>query len=410
VERFRLVRDEEISEAARLVGHSFVGRTQEYLEDFLRNGPYGGPEVLWVGEEDGRLTSACHLLSFHQWVGGARLPIMGLAMVSVSPVHRRRRVAGRLVTAGLRHALERGDVASALYPFRVGFYQDLGYGLAGDAHQYLLPPEQFPDSPERLRVQLVHSEEDRREVRELYERWAPQQNGQLERHDGHWRRLWEGERAGMIYRGEHGEPEGYAIVRYRTDLQPVERFLEVEERVWLTPAARRAMYAWLGTLGDQWRLIAYRAHPDEGLAEVVREPRLPLGSAPGWGIWFPSATLLVGPMFRILDLPGAWAERRVAPETALTVGLEVHDAQLPENAGPWRLRLEHGRVAVERSTASGVDVSLRLPVDVLSRLFIGALTPSAAAEVGLVECDRPERLTALDAALRLPRPWTFDRF
>jgi predicted acetyltransferase len=408
-ETFRFARLEEVPDVARLVRHSFIGRTQLQFEEYLRGGEYGGVETLWVGEAGGRLTAACQLLSFVQWVGGSRLPIMGLALVAVSPTHRRQRVAGRLVTAGMRQARERGDLASALFPFRVRFYEDLGYGLAGEAHQYLVPPERFPDAPERRRVSLVLTDEDFAAVRGIYDRWAAAENGQLERREGHWDRVWDGERAGVIFRSEAGEPEGYAVVRYRSDLPPADRLLEVEERAWLTPAARRGIYAWLGSLGDQWSLAAYRAHPDEGFADLVREPRLPPDSQPGWGLWFPSATLLAGPMFRLLDVRAAWAVRRVAQEAALTVRFEVQDEQLPENSGSWRLRLERGGVEVERSDTGGVDITMRLPVRVLSRIFIGAFLPSSAVEAGLAVADPPGALQALDTALRLRRPWTFDR-
>jgi predicted acetyltransferase len=367
-------------------------------------------EALWVGEQDGHPHAACHLLRFHQWVSGTRLPMMGLAAVSVSPAHRRQRVAGRLVATGLRRARELGDVVSALFPFRVGFYGDLGYGLAGEAHQYMVPPGWFPDAPERLNVHLVRSDEDRAALRSVYDRWAAGENGQLERHDGHWRKVWEGERAGFVFRSAEGAAEGYALVRYRSDLPPAERFLEVEERAWLTPAARRGIYAWLASLGDQWRMIAYRAHPEEGFGEVIREPRLPLGEQPGWGLWFPAATVMAGPMFRLLDAPAAWAMRRVDPEAALTMEIAVRDPELPENEGPWRLRFEQGGVEVERSAGGGVDISLRLPMRILSSIFIGALAPSVAVAAGLATADRPEWLPRLDAALRLRRPWTFDRF
>jgi len=409
-ETFRPARENEIPDVARLVGHSFVGRTQEKLEAMLRDSPSGDLEALWVGEENGRLTAACLLLRLRQWVGGVRMPMMGLGLVTVSPTHRRRRVAGRLVTAGLRFARERGDAVSALYPFRIRFYEDLGYGLAGDAHQFMLPPSSFPDSPERLRVDLVRTDADRLAVRGVYDRWAPTQTGQLERGDWHWARVWDGERAGVIHRGESGEPEGYAIVGYRSDLPSAERFLDVDEAAWLTPAARRGIYAWLGSLGDQWHTVAYRAHPEEGFADVAREPRLPRGQAPGWGLWFPAATLMAGPMFRVLDMERAWAERRVAAGPPLSIRLEVQDEQVAENSGVWQLRLEDGRSVVERSTGGGVDLALRLPVSTLSRIFVGALQPSVAVAAGLAEADRTDHLPAIDAALRLPRPWTFDRF
>ncbi|MBA4156862.1 MAG: GNAT family N-acetyltransferase [Gemmatimonadetes bacterium] len=410
-ETFRVADAGEIPELARLVGHSFVGRSQERLEEALAKGPYGRAETLWVGEEDDLPTSVCHLLRLVQWVGGVQIPTMGLAMVAVSPTHRRRGVARRLVASGLRHARERGDLASALYPFRISFYEGLGYGLAGEAHQYRLPPEALPDAPERVGVRLAESAADRRALRDVYDRWVQGENGQLDRDDGEWSKVLEEEgRAAALYRGESGEPEGYAIIRYRVDLPPAERFLEVEERAWLTPAARRGIYAWLGSLGDQWRQIAYRAHPDEGFGDAVREPRLPPGSAPGWGLWFPSATLLAGPMFRLLDVPAAWAARRVAEDAALTISLEVSDEQIPENNGAWRLRLEQGRVEVVRSATQPADATLRTPVRSLSRIYIGALTPSAAVEAGAAEIDRADVLPRLDAALRLRRPWTFDRF
>lgn len=406
-EIFRPARSDELPQLARLIGHSFVGRTREQLREMVER---IGVEPLWVAEQAGRPVAACHLHAFRQWIAGVAVPMMGLGTVAVAPTHRRRRLAGRLVGAGLRRARERGDLVSALYPFRVAFYEALGYGLAGAAHQYLLPPESLPDAPERGGVTLVEGEAELRALRAVYDRWAPTQTGQLARSEREWQKVWDGDdRAGVLYRDAAGEPQGYAIVRYRADLPPQERFLEVEERAWLTAAAQRALYGWLASLGDQWRLIAYRAHPDEGFEHRVREPRLPLGSAPGWGLWFPAATLLAGPMFRLLDVPGAWRARRVADEARLTLVLEVRDAVLPENDGPWRLRLEGGRVAVEPGGGTA-DATLRLAVSTLSRLYVGALAPSAAVEAGLAALDRPDVLPRLDAALRLPRPWTFDRF
>jgi hypothetical protein len=38
------------------------------------------------------------------------------------------------------------------------------------------------------------------------------------------------------------------------------------------------------------------------------------------------------------------------------------------------------------------------------------MSPTAAVDHGIAEADRADRLAALDAALRMRRPWTFDRF
>lgn len=412
-EEFRPARPEELREVAQLEAHSFpaLGRSIEEREATLAEGPRGGVETLWVGVDGGRLVATCQLLRLQQWVGGVALPVAGVGSVAIAPTHRRRGLAGRLLTTGLRHARERGDVGSALYPFRINFYERYGYGLAGEAHQYQIPPEIIPDAPERARVCLVESEQDRADVRAVYDAWSRRETGQLVRPERAWAWAWQGpNRAAVVYRAPDGTPQGYAIVHYRVDLPITERFLEVEERAWLTHEARRGLYAWLGSLGDQWQQVLYRAHPDEHFVDRLEEPRLPMGSAPGWGLWFPAATVLRGPMFRLLDVAAAWEARPVRREDPLAIGLEIVDEQIPENAGTWRLVLEGGRARMERNGSGAVDATLAMRVRVLSRIFMCALRPSAAVAAGLATVDRPEVLPMLDVAFGLRRPWTFERF
>lgn len=413
-ERFRPARWDEISEVARLEVQSFPSAEHgiSWWEDFLGGGPHGGIESLWVGEEGGRLVAACQLHWLRQWIGGVAIRVMGLGSVAIAPTHRRRGLATRLLIAGFEHARERGDMASALYPFRASYYQKLGYGMAGEAYQYQVPPEVLPDSrEERLRVRMVHSEADFAAMQQVYTAGARLQAGQLDRSERMWRKIWNGsDGAAVVYRGESGEPEGYAVVRYRADLPITERYLEVEERIWLTIGAQRGIYAWLSSLGDQWRELVYRAHPEEGFGDRLNEPRLPLLSAPSWGLWFPSATLLRGPMFRLLDVPGALALRTIAEDNDLTVALRVEDEQIPENRGPWKVRFGDGRLEVERFTDGAVDATLTLSVRALSRIFVGALYPWQAVSGGWAVVDRPEIVPLLDRAFRVPSPWMFDRF
>jgi predicted acetyltransferase len=318
-----------------------------------------------------------------------------------------------MVASGLAAARARGELASALYPFRITFYEKLGYGLAGEALQFRLPTEVFPVGEERAGVEMADSPAALADLRDFYRRWAVTQTGQMVRAERVWDFLLSTpDHAVALYRGPGGEVEGYALVVYRTDVPVGGRFLEVEEIAWLTPGARRGLLAWIGTLGDQWRQVVIRALPAHHLEESLREPRLPAGSEIRWGLWFPSATLLRGPMFRLLDLAGAWSRRAVAPGAALTMALDVQDAQLADNAGAWRIRLEGGRAQVERGAPTGdADVTLSLGIETLSRIFVGALSPSAAVRAERAAVGRgAERLAELDLALALPQPWTFDRF
>lgn len=406
-------RSDQIPEVGRLVAHSFPGatRTPAWWDEQLRDPRFGGgAETLLVGAAAGRIVAACQLHPLRQWIGGTALDIAGVGTVAISPTHRKQRLAGELLVAALHAARARGDVASALYPFRVSFYHRLGYGNAGTALQWQVPPSSLPDAPERLSVEALEGGHERDEALALYNEWARRQTGQMARGGRVWTHLCTlPGRALFGYRTAGGDLEGYAFVTYRVDLPRASRYLEVDELVWMTDAARRGLYGWLASLGDQWEQLLIRALPEQRLDNWLKEPRLPHDAAPAWGLWAPAATLLMGPMFRLLDITAAWQQRRVAGNVAsFTVACDVHDAQIAENHGRWRLTFDAGRVHVERDAAA--DAALRLDIGTLSRLYIGALSASAGVSAGLIACDRPDLLASLDTALALPEPWTFDRF
>lgn len=410
--RYRFSRPDEIPAIARLVAHSFPGpnRSAALWEEQLRDPVFGGgAETLLIAEDNGRPAAALQLYPLREWIGGQSLPVAGVGMVTVSPAHRKRGVAAELMIKALHSARERGDVASALYPFRISFYQKLGYGHAGSALQYQVPPAALPDSPERTQVELLDDDHGRREALELYQRWARTQTGQLERGERLWTLLCTApDRALVGYRTRAGVLEGYALVVYRTDLPRGQRYLEVDELVWTSPASERGLYGWLGSLGDQWEQVLLRALPSQHLGDWIREPRLPHAAAPNWGLWAPAATLMMGPMFRMLDLRGAWEQRSVVETPPFAVALNLADEQIDENKGRWRLDFDGGRVTIDQQ--SHADLEIGLNVSTLSRLFIGSLTPRAGLDAGLLECSRPELLDQLGDALALPEPWTFDRF
>lgn len=412
-ESFRPARPDEVDAVAAVVSHSFPSpdRGRGWWRDYLIRGPHGGPSSIWIAEDGGEIAGACLLLSMRQWISGVAMPMMGLGVVTTALTHRRRGVAGRMVEAGLRKARERGDLVSALYPFRVAYYGGLGYGLAGETHRYVLPPTSLPDSPDdRRRMRLVRTPADRKTLQELYARGARLQTGQVERSEHAWGYVLEGdERAALLYVAEGGQAEGYVVVRYRADLPITDRLLEVEERMWLTPAARRGIYGWLSSMGDQWPRVGYNAHPGERFEDVIAEPRLPPGAAGGWHLWFPSATLLRGPMFRLLNVPAALSARNYALVDDFAVELTVDDPQLPANSGPWRVAVSGGRARVEES-GGPADATVRIPVRELSRVFVGALRLTDAIADGTASIDDPLLARTIDSAFDVPQPWTFERF
>ena len=120
----------------------------------------------------------------------------------------------------------------------------------------------LPDSEERRRVELLETEAERGEALELYQRWIRKQTGQLERTPGMWTRMFDVQDHVVAgYRTANGELQGYVFALYRNDLPVRERYLEIDEIVWVTEAARRALFAWIASLADQWQQVVLRALP-----------------------------------------------------------------------------------------------------------------------------------------------------
>jgi predicted acetyltransferase len=409
--QFRFAHKDEIPSLTRLVSHSFIGRSSEFWAEQLQDPAHGGGQmVLYVGFDGDQPIASLQLYPLRQWIAGRPLAMAGVGTVTVAPTHRQKGVAGKLMQQALRAAVERGDVASALYPFRTSFYQKLGYGHAGVALQYLVAPDSLPASDERARIELLYDEAQHETARALYNNWIRTENGQVERTAKMWKSKFAvADSVLAAYRGAGGDLEGYAFALYRPDLVVTDRYLDVNEMIWTTDAARRGILGWLASLADQWKRIMLRGLPSYHLNESISEPKRPYAAVSGWGLWWPVGTQLYGPMFRILDVQKTWDGRSSAGDVKLTVSLHITDGQIEENSGDWRLDITPDGCRLKRGGGGG-DVAIRTNISTLSRLYCNAIPAGVALQAGLLECDRPDRLAALDEALRLPEPWMFDRF
>src|SRR5439155_2892584 len=89
-------------------------------------------------------------VSLKIWMRGGCVPCQGVAYVGTIKTHRRggakgeRGIASQLMLEALRKARERGEVISALMPFRASYYSHFGYGLAERRTEWLLPLAVLP--------------------------------------------------------------------------------------------------------------------------------------------------------------------------------------------------------------------------------------------------------------------------
>jgi len=310
------LRPAEESDAGRLTrlwADAFPGaRTvQDRLAALLRgDGPYGGLETCWVAEVDGTFVGGLRTYALRMCLWGEELPVQGLAAVAVAPEARRAGVGHAMCREALRIGAEKGDLLSALFPFRVGFYARLDYALAGRLERYRFRPEALPLFPERERVVRLSTEEAMEKVASCYQSLLPRFNGLIRRGAGLWRthleegpvQVWGVVPEGADPRGG-GALSGYLIGHVPPPRSRETAGIRIRELVAADLGSYRGLLGWVSAQRDQWRRVQYDALPGEHFHQLLDDPRIP-GRAGARTLWFESATLLRGPMLRVLDVDG----------------------------------------------------------------------------------------------------------
>jgi len=110
-------------------------------------------------------------------------------------------------------------------------------------------------------------------------------------------------------------------------------------------------------------------------------------------------------MSRILDVPRA-LEARGNPAVDGDCVIAVDDPLFPENAGPFRIESNGGKVTV--SPADG-PAEGAIPVGLLSALYTGYLSAFDLVRVGAIREDDPA-VPVLGRLFAGPPPWSPDFF
>lgn len=434
--RIRPAEADDIRAVARLWHDSFPGErtVAERIRLLEAGGPFGGLETVIVADEPGYgVVGACKVYRMTEYIGAVAMPMMGLAAVAVTPSRRRRGLAGRLCVGAIEAAVERGDVISALYPFRPDYYRRLGWALVGALHEYrfhtralAVPGGGQPEGGDRVRRGEL--ERDAAAIAACYRRVAERSNGPIDRTRQVWAYRLTGEEVGVrpvdaealwtaraeptlrpvVY--DDGGVRGYALLRYRRRESPAEATLQVRELIAEDHAAYHALLAHVASQHDQWPHCHYFARPDERFGDFLRDPRPPRFRS-ARTLYFPTARIARGPMLRVLDVPAALRRRgyfRAGDGAPATFAIRVTDEQCPANTGSWTVHIAaDGEVGVESGAAG--DATLETDPSTLAQVFVGEIPATVAARHGRARVDGDGAVLDRAFATR-ERFWLLDEF
>jgi predicted acetyltransferase len=115
------------------------------------------------------------------------------------------------------------------------------------------------------------------------------------------------------------------------------------------------------------------------------------------------------PMYRVLDVPAALQALAPDPAVAGAFTLAIDDDLLRENAGPWRVTFESGKVVVE-SAAVEANADLRMPVGAFAQALLGRPDLAALEAAGAVAVANPGAFAAARRLLPAHSTYCLDFF
>jgi predicted acetyltransferase len=396
---YRTIIPHEIPIVSDIQARAFRFPAERYLEAYNGSGRVDHTALRLLENDAGQPVAALNIFTRPVSLNGGEVDAGLVASVAVPPEERRRGYARRLMAGLLDELYSQQTPLSLLFPFSVGFYRTLGYGVANYTWYMELAPRLLPDYRERLHVRRA-GPDDEAAMRACHEaaRRLPQNNGWPGRGDWEWRN--------KVSKPEHekalfvvdGRVEGYLVytLTWSTAATPV----KVLEWVWTTDRAWRGLAGFLAALGEQATSVSYNAPQGSPLLWSLPEPYERKEGAVEF-TFFPAARLVNGFMLRVVHLPAALAARRFPVHVTAEFTLQVEDPQLPANCQPLRVSIADGAATVELTTARP---KISAEIATFSQLYSGVMTAEQARTVGVLHGD-DAACAALSQAMAAA-PWS----
>jgi predicted acetyltransferase len=400
----RIVRDDELVEAARVVNRAMLGSVTDEANE-------GWASLIEAERSLGAFSPSGELVGFARDFdaqlsvpGGADVPAGGVTAVGVLSHHRRQGHLTRLMDAQLRAMADRGIAVGLLLAAEWPIYGRFGYGPAIDACAFDIDTRtaRFTADPTGS-IEVVMPDALRPELERVHELRRRRTPGAITRRSDAWDALagvrsWPGHQhdpgplRGALWRDESGDVRGavaYKVVDHWEKNRPAGK-AEVTLLVGSTPEAERELWRHLCEIDWLATVTAGNRGVDDPLPLMVADGRAVARVDLFDCIWA-----------RVLDVPAALGARRSIQADRVVV--EVVDPQ-GFAAGRWSIELGPDGAEVKPSDA---EADVGMSASALGAAFLGGRSVRRLHEAGWVDEGTPQAVDRLDALLTTPTaPWS----
>ncbi|HWE04719.1 MAG TPA: GNAT family N-acetyltransferase [Tepidisphaeraceae bacterium] len=362
------------------------------FQDSVRADLRAQPGDYLLAESAGQAVGTATSLSMSMWIRGGRVPCQGVAWVGTIKTHRRGSrapgggIASQIMNETIRLGRERGQVVSALMPFRGSFYEHFGYGIVERLCTWTVPLAVLPGgSFDDVRF---YRPADREALGDCRRRIVEAGQCDIERSTGGWDYWLHKWREGFIVvdRSVDGTIHGYlAFGHIQKEKQD---YVNVTEAGYQDVAALLRLLHFLCSLRDQYTYATLTLPADFSLNRILREHQIPhrLVNHP-----HAEARPYTRMQLRVLDHKRLIEAMRFPTAYGGRVVVAVHETE--GNESRFAIEIEAGRASVQATDASA---EIECSDKIWAGLVCGDLKTSDAARLGLVTVNTTGDVNGLD--------------
>ncbi len=394
-----------------------------YQQRLAEDGRVLGDDIL-LAERDGQPVGTATSYDMTMWARGGPVSCQGVAWVGTVKTHRRSArssistssstatssapgksepgIATVVMREMLRRAREKGQIVSALMPFRASFYDHFGYGLVERRALWTIPLSILPAGDcDGFTFIISAADEQRRACRQ---RMVEAGQCDIERTAGSWEHHTSQEGSGLTIADQPGGPNSpiNSWVHFEQEKQGGKDIIKVTDFAYDSVHSLKRLLCLFGTLRDQYWGVNMALPIDLPVNLWLRESQVPHRLVNHETAELKQHTRM---QVRILDHVRFLQAMRLPAETkgALTVGIaetEGHESRI-------QIDIDGGRaMAAVSTTPADLECSDRTWASIVT----GDLPAATAAGLGLLKVNRLAAISLASAFAAGPAPFCTEYF
>lgn len=372
----RNIKDEERIPYQKLCRYAFGSSENNYenmeypkLDDPLKE-LYGA-----FSKIDNEMIAGSHSFEFNIKMRNKPFKVAGIAGVTTRPQDRNKG-AIKLLFQKMYEDMKKDSIpVSILYPFKMSYYEKLGYSVVDENVLYQFEIENIKiDKKSDLKNNIKEVEEVTDDIKEVYKKASKKFDYIAVRNE----RLWNSKTKGnykFVFYNENNIPEAYIIISYPKDndkwglLKNQFQTIVIWEIMWYTSEAKSALFHFLWTHRNQRKYVAGSFPVNEVVTDYLNNPRIELRS------------LRPNSMLRIIDLKYV-LEKIDYPVKEFSFNIQVKDEQCNWNNGKFRFESTSGKIKVTKEESlEEKDVDLVIDILKLAQILAGYRTINELADM-----------------------------